>query len=441
MAKTLYEILGVTKDAGDDQLRGAFERLSQRQPPLDAVQRMAVKEAFATLIHPQRRAAYDASLHSTPAPRRGSVAAASAGEPSPLRRPLGLALAALALAATWWAVRPNKVPAPAAKSPVVWAAAPDAAPASTTATTATTAAAGRVLSAEELFARLSPSVVRVSAQGDNGESQSLGSGVVVDAGTVITNCHVVRRGSSLKVKHQAEQYGASVTTADEAHDLCKLSVPGLAAPAVTVGRVAGLRVGQKVYAIGSPQGLDLTLSDGMVSSLREGPDGTFVQTTAPVSPGSSGGGLFDEMGTLVGIVTFQMRGGQNLNFAVPADWIAQIAPSSGAPVIATAPAPERETAAPPPPTATATAARGDATTALIVGRWNCFGPLTGRGLELLFEANGMVSGSSDGKPLRGRYFVQNRQLQLVADLFQIEEIDVARMVLSKGQGRRLACTH
>jgi serine protease Do len=420
MAKTLYQILGVADTATVDELRVAHTKLVDRVPPLDAVQRMAVKEAWATLGQAQRRAAYDASLRG--ATRR--MDAAEHAEPvRSFNKPLWAGLALVLAAGTWWALRPAKArPAPITK--VEWV--------QPTAGSAPAAAAARPLGAEELFARTAPSVVRVNALSGTGESVAFGSGVVVDSATVVTNCHVARRGVALKVKHLAEQFDATVATADEAHDLCKLSVPGLSAPAVTLGRVASLRVGQKVYAIGSPQGLDLTLSDGMVSSLREGPDGTFVQTTAPISPGSSGGGLFDETGTLVGIVTFQMRAGQNLNFAVPADWIANMADSS-------ARTPEREAAATPP--LLQPPLPQDKPTSLIVGRWTCFGPLTGRGLELVFEANGTVSGSAEGKPIRGRYALQNRQLNLDGDPFQIEELLADRMVLTQGQGRRLVCTH
>ena len=79
-----------------------------------------------------------------------------------------------------------------------------------------------------------------------------------------------------------------------------------------------------MFAIGSPQGLELTISDGIVSGMRDLPQGRVIQTTAPISPGSSGGPLFDAYGRLVGIMTFQHRSGQNLNFAVPADWIADM---------------------------------------------------------------------------------------------------------------------
>ena len=183
-----------------------------------------------------------------------------------------------------------------------------------------------------------------------------------------------------------------------------------------------MQVGQKVYAIGSPQGLDLTLSDGMVSSLREGEDGTFIQTTAPISPGSSGGGLFNERGVLVGIVTFQMRSGQNLNFAIPADWIERMRSTTVASHVDTREDP-------------------DAPTKLIQGSWHCFGPLTGRGMEVTLDEQGQARGTYDGQPIGGRYELNHQQLSLMGNQFLVEELTAARMVLSKGQGRRLACNH
>lgn len=421
MAKTLYQILGVPQTATPDEIGAAHAKLIARQPPLDAVQRLAVKEAFGTLGHAQRRAAYDASLLGA-----GQRVAAAEPEENPRGASKALiAAAALALAVgAWWLLRPSK---PVTATPVSVQRV-DATPIQLT------ASRPRSLSAEQLFAKTSSSVVRVNALSASGENVAVGSGVVVDSATVVTNCHVARRGPNLKVKHLAEQFDASISVADEAHDLCKLVVPGLSAPAVALGRVADLRVGQKVYAIGSPQGLDLTLSDGMVSSLREGPDGTYVQTTAPISPGSSGGGLFDETGTLVGIVTFQVRAGQNLNFALPADWITGMSPSARAT--------EREVqeAAPPAPApAPAPAPQPERAANPLLGRWLCFGPLTGRGLELVFDARGGVGGSSDGKPIRGRYAMQNRQLDLDGELFHIEELDAGRLVLARGQGRRLVC--
>jgi tetratricopeptide (TPR) repeat protein len=85
-----------------------------------------------------------------------------------------------------------------------------------------------------------------------------------------------------------------------------------------------LVVGQNVISIGAPQGLELTLADGLISSLRPQAGSAIIQTTAPISHGSSGGGLFDSNGRLIGITTFQMVDGQNLNFALPVDWISQL---------------------------------------------------------------------------------------------------------------------
>jgi hypothetical protein len=87
-----------------------------------------------------------------------------------------------------------------------------------------------------------------------------------------------------------------------------------------LGSSASIQVGDKAYAVGAPQGLDLTLSDGLISGVRELPQGRILQTTAPISPGSSGGGLFDGTGRLIGITTMYIKESQGLNFAVPVEW-------------------------------------------------------------------------------------------------------------------------
>jgi S1-C subfamily serine protease len=108
---------------------------------------------------------------------------------------------------------------------------------------------------------------------------------------------------------------------DSQFDLCGLDVSGLPATPVAIGSVKSISVGQRVYAIGAPRGLELSISEGLVSSLRPISGSLNIQTTAAMSPGSSGGGLFDHNGFLVGITTFVVKDGQNLNFALPADLI------------------------------------------------------------------------------------------------------------------------
>jgi S1-C subfamily serine protease len=83
----------------------------------------------------------------------------------------------------------------------------------------------------------------------------------------------------------------------------------------------GLKVGQRVIAVGSPQGLENTVSDGILSAVRESDSVRYLQITAPISPGSSGGPVLDSDGRMIGVATFQLTKGQNLNFAVAADYI------------------------------------------------------------------------------------------------------------------------
>jgi hypothetical protein len=115
-----------------------------------------------------------------------------------------------------------------------------------------------------------------------------------------------------------------VTNADGEHDLCKLRVEHLSAKAVTIRASSTVEVGERVYAVGAPEGLELSLSDGLVSGIRDLDTTRIIQTTAAISHGSSGGGLFDGHGKLVGITSFFANDGQNLNFAIPTEWIASL---------------------------------------------------------------------------------------------------------------------
>ncbi len=178
--------------------------------------------------------------------------------------------------------------------------------------------------ASEVFDTVSPSVVIVLTFKANGEAQGLGSGVVLPDGEIATNCHVVEDAATIQVVYQTVKYPAKLRFYDKDRDVCSLSVSGLKAPAVVMGSTSRIKVGARVYAIGAPRGLDLTLSEGIISSLRSVEDGQYLQITAPISPGSSGGGLFDEEGRLVGLPTFYLTEGQQLNFAVPVEWVSEL---------------------------------------------------------------------------------------------------------------------
>lgn len=175
--------------------------------------------------------------------------------------------------------------------------------------------------ASQVFQQDSPSVVVVITYNTAGKPTELGSGVKLPNGSVATNCHVLKDGDQYRVRYQGKDYPALLHQSDWDRDVCALSVSGLPAPPVVLGNTRTLQVGANVYAIGTPEGLQLTLSEGIVSSLRSVGDGSYIQTTAAISPGSSGGGLFDDQGRLLGLTSFFVSNGQQLNFALPVEWI------------------------------------------------------------------------------------------------------------------------
>jgi len=182
----------------------------------------------------------------------------------------------------------------------------------------------QAMTASEVFEKASPSVVIIKTYDSFGKGQSLGSGVVLKDGVVVTNCHVVKGATTISVVRQGKEYSATLRHCDWNRDICNLNVVGLNGHAVAKGSTSRLKIGAKIYVIGSPKGLELTLSDGLISGLRPVSGGQYLQITAPISPGSSGGGLFDNEGHLIGLPTFYLTEGQQLNFAVPVEWINEL---------------------------------------------------------------------------------------------------------------------
>lgn len=187
------------------------------------------------------------------------------------------------------------------------------------------ASAAAPLDPTVLFRRASESVVVVVAQTKGRISQ--GSGVVIGRGRVVTNRHVVEGAATghIAVKQGDRVWHAEVFRVG-AGDLAILDVLMKASepfdlPAAPRRHIESLEVGERVYAIGAPRGLEQTLSEGLVSGILRDTDPRIVQTTAAISPGSSGGGLFDSRGNLIGITTLYLRESQSLNFAIAASAI------------------------------------------------------------------------------------------------------------------------
>jgi S1-C subfamily serine protease len=167
-----------------------------------------------------------------------------------------------------------------------------------------------------------------------------GSGSVWDdAGHVITNLHVIQGASEATVRlADGRDYEASLVGVSPAHDIAvlRIRVKGKTPPSLPLGNSADLRVGQKVFAIGNPFGLDWTLTKGIVSALdRSLPTESgvnvehLIQTDAAINPGNSGGPLLDSAGRLIGMNTaiFSPSGASaGIGFAVPADTINRVVP-------------------------------------------------------------------------------------------------------------------
>lgn len=150
-----------------------------------------------------------------------------------------------------------------------------------------------------------------------------GSGfIVTPKGAVVTNLHVIQGAQTVRVKlTNGDVYKTQeLVDVDETKDLAILKLKGFKLPTVTLGDSDRTEIGETVTVISSPEGLTNSLSTGVVSGVRRLEGLRVFQITAPISQGSSGGALFDSSGAVIGIVTYLLRGGQNINFAVPINY-------------------------------------------------------------------------------------------------------------------------
>ena len=217
-------------------------------------------------------------------------------------------------------------------------------------------------SVQALTQRVAPSVVKVvvtrygaKEEGGNGRTdlvighqQSIGSGFVIDsAGYIVTNAHVVANAQKIRISVVtpneqsisgvlADAYAplrdATLVGVFKEGDLALLKVAGPPLPALHLAEYTRLRQGQVVFAFGSPEGLNNSVSMGVISSVARQPDAdtpfVFIQTDAPINPGNSGGPLINTAGEVVGLNTFimtQSGGSEGVNFAIPSSLIQTIA--------------------------------------------------------------------------------------------------------------------
>ena len=212
---------------------------------------------------------------------------------------------------------PNPVTAPSTPEAVT-ASNPEVAPVS----------AAHPLTAREIAQMALPAVVFLSVEDSNGNMTGFASGFFVSSDLIATNYHVIRNAARVQARLITRDESipiAGIAGSDARCDLAVLKVGGGAATVrphmLAMGNSDTVEVGDVIYAVGNPKGLEGTFSQGIVSGFRNIDGVHHIQITAPISPGSSGGPIINELGEVIGIAVGTAGAGQNLNFAIPCSYL------------------------------------------------------------------------------------------------------------------------
>jgi hypothetical protein len=186
--------------------------------------------------------------------------------------------------------------------------------------------------AQEIARTAFGSTVLLVMEDANGQPLSLGSGFCVGNGELASNVHVIEgavRGYAKVVGETTKYDIEGIAGLSPERDLVVLKISGGCSQALSLGNSDAVQVGDSVYAVGNPEGLEGTFSQGIVSGIREVGSNKLLQITAPISPGSSGGPVLNEKGEVIGVSVATFRDGQNLNFAVPSIFLKELLNKSG----------------------------------------------------------------------------------------------------------------
>jgi hypothetical protein len=312
--KTLYEILGVPRDANPLDIGLAHERRvaeMRRIVPPDPSAEALVQQAYEILSSASRRAAYDAQLI-TAAERSAAAEQATTdleiGEEEPPKRKLSIpVLAGIAVVCGVIAFFVFRAPSTPKPEPVAEAPKPAPPP------------PPKVRTAAEVLGNSATSVGKVMVYAMSGNATPIGLAVSTERGNMVTTCHGITAGGSLVVKVGKDQFPADLTITDEALDLCRLSLPGYATPPVKVSSQEP-KAGDKVYTLALDAQGELTAAEGQVKAMR----GKLIEITTAVPTTATGAGVFDQYGGLLGIATAPHDQGANVHVAIPASSIAEM---------------------------------------------------------------------------------------------------------------------
>lgn len=181
-----------------------------------------------------------------------------------------------------------------------------------------------VLSAEDIYKNAVSKVAMIISYKD-GIPFSQGSGFFISKNQIVTNYHCVANSDYIEFKIIGKDdifKEAKVVRASTKYDLAIIRTKQNF-PYVDIDSLCKEKIGSKVYVIGNPKGLEGTISDGILSGRRENDGKEYIQITAPISPGNSGGPVLNENGKVIGVATFAFRNSQNINFAVPIKYVSR----------------------------------------------------------------------------------------------------------------------
>ncbi|MDT7848853.1 serine protease [Methylophilus sp. VKM B-3414] len=185
----------------------------------------------------------------------------------------------------------------------------------------------------ELMQALNSRVLRVQVGLKNGQ-YGLGSGVVVAENQVVTNCHVVANATSISVVSGGAAYHAVGVKPDWKHDVCMLQMDDLPISPVTMKSSRDLKYEQAVFNIGYPSFVAAPVSSqGVVKGLFAMDDSVIVRATSSFRQGASGGGLFDETGALVGLITLKSPGKDAYYYYMSIDWVQALIAQPAGPIV------------------------------------------------------------------------------------------------------------